>query len=109
MVARSKHEGRPCDIETLVGQVGRRTVLGVSGGRFMTIDNEEGETVGALFLVGQSRAVEVVLDWSDTYSVRRVRRVASGNDAGSVVVEDETTDVYCEQLSEAVWSASCWK
>ncbi len=108
-VARQGQEMRPCDTGEILAQIGAMTTLAVSGGRAVNIRNGEGETVGVLLPCGESRAVEVVLDWMDVYTVRRVRLVTRGVQRGSVVVESETALVYCDQLAEVVYSASCWK
>lgn len=101
--------GRSVDTDTLIAQIGPRTVLGVSGGKIVGIQDTEGYQIGIILPCGRNRAVEVVLNFLDLYDVRRVRLVSSGENAGSVVVEHEVTDLYFDQLPEAVWSASCWK
>lgn len=108
-VTRQGQDFRPCDTGETVAQIGRMTTLAVSGGRVVNLRNDGGETVGVLLPCGESRAVEVVLDWMDTYTVRRVRLVTKGASRGSVVVEASTEGVYCDQLSEVVYRASCWK
>ena len=105
----SDREGRPCDLTELAHQLGRMTVLAISGGKCFTIHNGEGDPIGLLLPCGNSRAVEVVLDWNDTYSVRRVRLVTRGNETGAVVVESEQSGIYCDQVSETAYQASCWK
>jgi hypothetical protein len=59
--------------------------------------------------MGSSRAVEVILDWDDTYTVSRNRMITKGKNAGTVVTEKSSSGIYCDQLSEIVWDASCWK
>jgi len=108
-VARQGQNFRPCDTGEVLAQVGRMNLLAVSGGRAVNIRNNDGETVGVLLPCGESRAVEVVLDWMDVYTVRRVRLVNKGASRGTVTVETETEGVYCDELAEVVYRASCWK
>lgn len=103
-------EGRSCDPHTVLSQIGRPTVFGVSGGKVVTIrDASDNEPIGVILPCGGNRAVEVVLNFLDLYDVRRVRLITSGNERGTVVVEHEVTDLYFDQLADQVWSASCWK
>lgn len=102
-------EGRPCDTGEVLAQVGKMTVLAICGGKWAKVYDSGLETVGVLMFCGESRAVEIVLDPWDTYTVRRVRLVNRGAEAGSIVVESEVSDVYCDNLSEVAYSASCWK
>lgn len=102
-------QGRYCDTDTVLSQIGKATVFGVSGGKVVVVRDTEGDPIGVILPCGGNRAVEVVLNFLDLYDVRRVRLITSGNDRGSVVVEHEVTDLYCDQLAESVWRASCWK
>lgn len=104
-----EREGRPCDTGEILRQVGKMTTLAICGGKWANVYDAGRETVGVLMFCGESRAVEIVLDPWDTYSVRRVRLVTRGELAGSVVVESEVSDVYCDDLSETAYRASCWK
>lgn len=97
-------EGRPCDIQELLRQIGRMNVLAISGGRVYAIANADNDNVGVRLPVTAARVVDVVLDYNDTYIVRRVR---IGRNAE--VVEHEETFVYCDQVGEAAYQASCWK
>jgi hypothetical protein len=107
-VSRQGQDFRPCDIAELMSQIGRMNVFAVSGGRVVAIENSLGERVGVILPCGKNRAVEVVLDWMDTYTVRRVRMVSSGAKKGTVEVESETQGVYCTEVGETVYQASCW-
>lgn len=103
-------EGRSADHNTILNQIGRATVFGVSGGQVIVIrDHNDKEPIGVLLPCGPGRAVEVVLNFLDLYDVRRVRLISSGKNAGEVVVEHEVTDLYFDQLPEAVWQASVWR
>lgn len=101
--------GRDCDPQEVIAQMGKMTFLAVCGGKWAKVNASDGVTVGLLMLCGESRAVEVVLNYIDLYEVRRVRLVNRGEAKGTLVVEHEVLDVFCENLSEVVYSASCWK
>lgn len=85
------------DFSTTLAQIGRMNVLAVSGGRVQTNDDT------LVLPVRHGYSVEVDLDPSDTYSVRRVF-----TRGGRRVVKGEMTDVYCEDIGEAVYRASCY-
>ena len=102
--------GRVCDYKEVARQIGPMTVMAVSGGRVFPIYSEDSDNpVGARLPIDGTRRVDVVLDWTDTYTVRRVRMVTKGADRGADVVEFEQDDVYCDELANVVYSASCWK
>lgn len=109
-------QGRECDPRTLLAQIGAMNFLAISGGRFEVIyaldehDEEYGAySIGVRLPVAQSRSVEVTLDWSDTYRVRRVRKVTQGAQRGSEVIEAEQTEVYFDEVGEVAYGLSCWK
>jgi hypothetical protein len=101
--------GRECDPHEVIAQMGKMNFFAVCGGKWAKVNASDGVTIGLLMPCGESRAVEVVLNFLDVYEVRRVRRVNRGDNKGSLVVEYEVLDVYCENLGDAVYSASCWK
>lgn len=84
---------------TLLDQIGRMTVLAVSGGRHHLVD-------GTLVLpVGAGYTVEVeYVEERDTYTVRRVL-----NRAGKKFPRGELTDVYMDEISERVWEAHAFR
>ena len=102
-------EGRYCDPTVLRDQIGLMTVLAVSGGRWGSIRDNEGEAIGVILPCGTNRTIEVTLSFMDTYTVRRYRQIVRGERRGDDIVEYEATDVYCDQISEVVYTASCWK
>jgi hypothetical protein len=105
-------EARPCDAEEIIRQIGAMTLLGVSGGRWFRIYNAQHSNkreVGVFMPCGSARGVEVVLNHLDLYDVRRVRLITRGEKAGEIVVESETLNIYCDQVAEVVYGASCWK
>lgn len=108
----ARPEARPCDAEEIIRQIGGMTLLGVSGGRWFRIYNgqhSDKDEVGVFLPCGSARGVEVVLNFLDVYEVRRVRIITRGANLGEVVVEDERTNVYCDELAGVVYDLSCWK
>jgi len=104
-------DGRPCDNRQILLQIGAPTVLGITGSihRIFGVTNKDKETCGVILWMGNCRAVEVILDWDDTYTVSRNRIVAKGKNAGTIVTEKSSSGIYCDQLSEVVWAMSCWR
>lgn len=109
ILARIEQDARPCDPKVIIQQMGVPTFFAVCGGKWTAVVNKDNETVGVLMPTSGSRMVEVILDWMDTYTVRRTRIVTHGDKRGDIVVESETQMVYCDQLNEVVWQASCWR
>lgn len=82
---------------TTLSQIGRGNVLAISGGRVQT--NEQ----TLVLPVAYGYSVEVDLAVNDTYTVRRVF-----TRAGIRSVKGERADVYCDELGEAAYRASCY-
>jgi hypothetical protein len=87
-----------CDARTLIEQIGPRTVLAISGGRVLVRDT------GITLPVSSGYKVTVDLAANDTYTVRRIF-----TRAGRVWVKGERSGVYCDQVGEAAYEASCYK
>lgn len=115
-----ERKGRECRASDIIAQIGRWNLLAVSGGRWgkihdsETIPSENGTAfrsyeIGVWIPCGTNRMVEVILDWDDTYIVRRVRRISRGAAKHTGVVEFEQREVYCDQVSEVVYQASLWR
>lgn len=102
-------EGRYCDPKVIRDQIGLMTVMAVSGGRWGSIRDNSGEAIGIFLPCGTNRTVEVTLSFMDTYTVRRYRQIVRGERSGEDIMEYEATDVYCDQISEVAYTASCWK
>lgn len=102
-------DGRPCDTAEVMNQIGKMVVLAVSGGRMANLKDKEGETVGVILPITSTRRIEVVLDYSDTYIVRRIRYIQTGKLAHTEQVEAELNNIYCDQLAEVVLNLSTWK
>lgn len=83
---------------TALEQIDRTTVLAVSGGRIhYGVD-------GSLILpVRYGYAVRVTLTARDTYTVERIF-----TRSGRTTVKGVREDVYADQLSDAVYVASCY-
>lgn len=106
---RITQDGRSCDPYTTLQQIGKMTVMAISGGKWAEVRDSEGYGVGVILPCGENRAVEVVLGWNDLYTVRRVRLVVQGSQRGQVVVEQEVSDLYFDQLPDTAYTLSCWK
>lgn len=87
-----------CDASTLLAQLGRRNVLAISGGRVGV------RRTGITLPVSSGYSVTVDLAGNDTYTVRRIF-----TRAGRTWIKGERADVYCEQVGEVAYKASCYK
>ena len=89
----------------MLDQIGRGTVMSVSGGRTsFTVDGPDANPC-VVMPVSNGYNVEAVYDQgSDTYIVRRVF-----TRGGKRFVKGERTDVYCDGLGEACYDASCFR
>lgn len=107
----NNREQRYADRDVIISQIGLTTLMACAGGmkNVHTVRNTEGEPCGVLLWLGTGRATEVVLDYDDTYSLRRYRIITRGKDDGQIVTESEFSNVYCDQLSDLVYEISCWK
>ena len=100
----TKQEGRPFNEDELINQIGRMNIFAISGGRVGVIVNNEGETVEVQLPVSNGYRVSISLGWNDTWTVSR-QFVRKG------VVSDKGTleNVYCEQVGEIAYKASCFR
>ena len=89
---------RDCDARTLVDQIGRRTVLGISGGRIIT------RPTGITLPVSSGYCVTVDLAANDTYTVRRVFKRGP-----KTWIKGEQAGIYCDQVGDAAYRASCFR
>lgn len=90
-------EFRNCDARELLAQIGIRNILAISGGRV------ERRATGVTLPVRYGYRVTVDLDWDDTYIVRRV--FVRG---GKATVKREWTNIYCDEVGETAYQASCY-
>lgn len=82
----------------LLNQIGGNTVAAISGGRARLAD-------GTLILpVSNGYTVEITLDPSDTYTVRRVFTRGYKR-----FVKGEISNIYCDQISDVAYDASCFR
>jgi hypothetical protein len=88
----------PCDTNELLAQIGRMNLMAISGGR--VVRRETGVTLP----VDCGYSVTVDLAAGDTYVVRRI--FARGT---KTWVKGERTSVYCEDVSEVAYYASCFR
>src|SRR5712691_486792 len=89
---------RECDAATLLAQIGSGNVLAISGGRVKIRET------GITLPVSSGYSVTVDLAGNDTYTVRRVF-----TRSGVARVKGERADVYCEEVGEAAYRASCFR
>ena len=92
--------------QIIIIQIGRGNVLAISGGRWSRLlDAEKIAPIGAILPVSNGYTVEVELDFaSDTYTVRRVF-----SRGGKRWVKGEVTNVYCDEVGEIAYIASCFR
>lgn len=86
------------DPNVTLSQIGRMNVLAISGGRVAMM----GDTL--VLPVGCGYRVEIDLDPSDTYTVRRVLERGPGRR----YVKAERSNVYCDEVGEVAYRASCY-
>lgn len=91
-------DNREQHYETTLRQIGHGNVLAISGGRART-----GPDHTLILPVAHGYTVEIVLDCTDTYTVRRVF-----TRAGKRFVKAEVTNVYCGELGDTAYRASCY-
>lgn len=82
-----------CDARVLAEQIGARNIMAISGGRIGVRET------GITLPVAAGYSVTVDLVANDTYVVRRVFRGK---------VKGEVQDVYCENVGEVAYVASCY-
>jgi hypothetical protein len=104
-------KGRECSARVIAEQIGLMNTLALCGGQMSAIMGEPDPDVVGTYIVGlmmfttPTRAIEVILDFDDTYSVRTLRLVTNGKDKGQVVVVNEISNIYCFQLAETCFAA----
>jgi len=81
---------------TIIRQIGGMNLLAISGGRFAL----EGDTL--VLPVGSGYRVEIDL-YNDLYNVRRVFKRGTKK-----FVHGEVNGVYCDQIGEIAYRASCY-
>lgn len=84
--------------QTIANQIGRMTVLAISGGRCQRLDD------GIRLPVGYGYCVDVHYTPADDYTVERVF-VRSGK----VTSHGAETQVYADEVGEVAYRASCFR
>lgn len=110
----SEDKGREFDIDVLISQIGRDNLAAISGNRVVidgaTYDKERNTTQEIDLPVSSGYLVRIRLDWDDTYTVERVlTRRPKGKTAKESKVLGRMTGVYCDQVGEIAYYASCYK
>jgi len=94
----SDHVFIPCGAAELVRQIGRGNLMAISGGRVMRRET------GITLPVDCGYSVTVDLAAGDTYVVRRIFRRGRKE-----WIRGERTSVYCDEVGEAAYYASCFR
>ena len=87
-----------CDARTLVDQVSMMNIMAISGGRI--IRRETGITLPIRY--GYSG--EIDLAGNDTYTVKRVYTKGLNR-----IIKGELAGVYCDEVGEVAYLASCYR
>jgi hypothetical protein len=87
-----------CDAHELADQIGMGNILTISGGRINV------RRTGITLPVSNGYSVEVDLAAGDTYTVRRVFTRAK-----QAWVKGQRDGVYCDQVGEVAYQASCFR
>lgn len=86
------------DVSVVLDQIGRMTVLAISGGRTV-------QTYDALELpVSSGYSVRITLAADDTYTVQRVYRRGD-----RTWIKGVREGVYCDEISDVAYYASSYK
>lgn len=100
---------RPFNEDTLLDQIGRDNIWAISGGR-VGVWRPNGECMEVELPVSSGYLVRIVLAGDDTYTVERIlRRRPKGHTARVDKVLGRMEGVYCDQVGEVAYYASCYK
>lgn len=86
-----------CDARTIAEQIGRMNIFAISGGRVLA------RRTGITLKVSSGYSVTIDLAAGDTYTVRRVFTRGA-----KVWIKGEESNVYCDQVGESAYVASCY-
>lgn len=104
MTTNEFNTGRDLDWPTLLDQIGRWTVLAISGGRVVRL----GKSAVSL-PVGRGYSVRVILEADDTYTVQRVySRRPKGEPVKIHTIKGQVQGVYFTEIEETAYNASCF-
>lgn len=87
-----------CNTQALLRQIGVMNLMAISGRRYLSRET------GVTLPVSSGYKVTVDLAANDTYTVRRI--LVRGT---KIWIKGERTDVYCDQVGEIAYQASCYK
>jgi hypothetical protein len=107
-------DGRACSASVILQQIGTITLWAITHSPPSALSNydsdyDEHYDYGVIIPVSFARSVIVILDYSDTYSVYRVRQAKKSSGKNERIIEDQKHDIYCDQLSEIVYDLACWE
>ncbi len=105
-------KGRPFSVEVLKSQIGFWNIGAISGGRVLidgaTYNQQDKTTQQVELPVAYGYRVRITLGWDDTYTVSRV--IVKNTKKGiSEVIKGTVEGVYCENLGEVAYQASCFR
>lgn len=100
---------RPFDEDVLLNQIGQNNVWAISGGR-VGVWKPNGECLEVELPVSSGYLVRITLAGDDTYTVERIlRRRPKGQTSKVDKVLGRMEGVYCDQVGEVAYYASCYK
>lgn len=91
--------GRELDWDTLKRQIGFMTVAAISGGRAVRVGPSTIDLP-----VASGYRVQITLEANDTYTVLRLFKRG-----GKMFVHGAVEGVYCDQVGEVAYRASCFR
>jgi hypothetical protein len=99
----------PFNENVLLDQIGRRNIFAISGGR-VGVWKPNGECLEVELPVSSGYLVRITLAGDETYTVERVlRRRPKGQTAKVDKVLGRVSGVYCDNVGEVAYYASCYK
>jgi len=108
----TNQKGRPFSAEVLKNQIGFWNIAAISGGRIYidgtTYDAQNQTTQQVELPIAYGYRVRITLGWDDTYTVSRV--IVKNTKKGiSEVIKGTVEGVYCENVGEVAYQASCFR
>ena len=108
----TNQKGRPFSVEVLKNQIGFWNIGAISGGRIYidgTTYDEQNQTTQQVELpVAYGYRVRITLGWDDTWTVQRV--IVKNTKKGiSEIIKGTVEGVYCENIGEVAYQASCFR
>ncbi len=88
---------------TIVKQIGMQNRLAISGGRQYLIPSTAQHGAGVRLPVSNGHHVEIIYEFNDTYTIR-----GYFERKGKRIITHQFFDVYCDQLGEIAYKASCY-